>query len=636
MHRNTRLRRITFFTLAVFLIVFVFPVLGNQIHEYAQKGDLKAVQILIEQNPELVNAKDEDGRTPLHWACRGVHLDVVKFLVENGADVNAEDNNQTTPLHSLAYRGHTEGIKVLLDKGADVNVQDYSKHTPLHYAAISDSYEAAALLLSKGASLEVKNDYGRTPLLLCARERGGPKTTKVLLEAGANVNAKDKYDDTPLGLAAWRGKKEVIDHLLDAGAEVPAEGDQAEFLFSEAAEHGLTRLFQTVVKVGGDPTFKLSSGGTLVHAAAAGGAVDILESLSSKGVDINLKDQYGWTPLHYAARDGRTKAVEWLLNEGANINTRSIMGQSALNVAEEMKQDNVLEMLIAKGADTKPIQFPVLKGDCLGQKPPGDQPERFATGIVSSIWGLHSTVTFSPDGNTVLWTPQITRPGQIYSSGVILMMERKNGRWTAPRPAPFSGMYDDDVPFFTQEGHRLYFISDRPDAENPESRSERIWFVEREDSSWGEAQLVDPVVNDYPHHWQISVDAAHSIYFSSNISEGHGGGDIYCSKYVHGKWQKPENLGPSINTDKGEGMPYIAPDGSYLIFQRDGDLYISFLKEDGTWMNAVNLGEPINSPAYEVCPIVTPDGKYLFFLSRRDGKSHVWWVDAGFIARLKK
>ncbi len=621
--------------MAGFLITFGSPTFADQIHELAQKGDLQGVKILIEKNPELANAKDKDRRTPLHWACRGVHLEVVKFLVEKGADVNAEDSNKVVPLHSLSVRNSVEAIELLLAKGANIDAKEYGGLTALHYAAIYDAADAAALLIKKGADIENRDDYERTPLLLCARERGGPNTTRILLKAGADVNARDKFQDTPLNLASWRGKKEVVDLLLDGGADVPSKGRDVRYLFSEAASHGLTRLFDAVAKAGGDPTFKLSNGGTLLHEAAAGGSAKILKILIGKGLDINLKDIYGWTPLHYAARDGRVEAVESLITEGAEIEARSIMGQSPLNVADEMKQDKVRALLIAKGAEDKPIQFPVLEGDYMGQKPPGETPELFAPGIVSSIWGLHSAAAFSPDGNIVMWAPMITIPGKIYSTGGILMSERKNNRWTAPHFAPFPGDGEGDVPFFSPDGKRVYFMSAKELPGVPQSGKERIWYVDRTEDGWSESKAVDPSVNDYPHHWQISVDADHTIYFSSSIPDGYGEADIYCAKLVDGKWQKPQNLGPPISTDKGEGMPFIAADGSYLLFSRTYDLYISYRKEDGGWTEPVNLGVPINSSAIEICPIVSPDGKYLFFCSQRSGESHIWWVSAGFIKKLK-
>lgn len=619
-----------------FLIAFGGQGFAEEIHELAQKGNLEGVKALIEQNPKLVNARDKDGRTPLHWACLGVHLEIVKFLVDKGADVNVEDSNKMVPLHLLAVRNSTEAIELLLARGAHVDAKNYRDQTALHYAAINNAKDAVALLTKKGADIESRDNYQRTPLILCARERGGPETIRILLDAGADVNARDKFQSSSLELAAWRGKEEVVDILMDAGAAIPSGGREAQFILSIAASQGLSRLFDAIAKAGGDPTFKLSSGGTLLHSAASGDSIQILEILITKGLDINLKDNYGWTPLHYAARDGRFENVKRLITEGAEINERSIMGQSPLNVADEMKHDKVRTFLIDKGADNKPIQFPVLEGDYMGQKPPGDTPELFAPGIVSSIWGLHSTAAFSPDGNIVMWAPMIEIPGRLYSIGGILMSERKKGRWTIPHFTLFTGDEEGDVPFFSPDGKRVYFMSATPLPGDPQSRKERIWYVNRTAEGWSDPKPVDASVNDYPHHWQISVDADHTIYFSSSVPEGYGEGDIYCSKFVDGKWQKPQNLGPPINTDKGEGMPFIAPDGSYLLFSRTYNLYISYRKEDGGWTEPVNLGTPINSPGIDICPMVTPDGKYLFFLSQRGGESHIWWVDAGFIKKLKK
>jgi Tol biopolymer transport system component len=68
-------------------------------------------------------------------------------------------------------------------------------------------------------------------------------------------------------------------------------------------------------------------------------------------------------------------------------------------------------------------------------------------------------------------------------------------------------------------------------------------------------------------------------------------------------------------------MPYISPDGSYLLFSRDYDLFISFCARDGAWKEARKLDAPINSPSIEICPIISPDGKYLFFISQRGAKA---------------
>jgi Tol biopolymer transport system component len=110
------------------------------------------------------------------------------------------------------------------------------------------------------------------------------------------------------------------------------------------------------------------------------------------------------------------------------------------------------------------------------------------------------------------------------------------------------------------------------------------------------------------------------------------------SRLEGGVYQAPEHLGAPINSDADEAMPFISPDGSYLLFTRFGhpdnhgfaDLWISFQDEAGGWKEPLNLGERINSVA-GICPIVSPDGAYLFFNAAGDN----YWVDAGVIEELR-
>ena len=89
-------------------LISTIPVLAQGIHKATKEGNLKQLKILLKNDPELITAKDETGRTPLQWACRGVHIKIVEYLIENGADVNARDIYNITPLHSLSYRGQTD------------------------------------------------------------------------------------------------------------------------------------------------------------------------------------------------------------------------------------------------------------------------------------------------------------------------------------------------------------------------------------------------------------------------------------------------------------------------------------------------------------------------------------------------
>jgi len=589
---------------SLFIFLGAFSIVHAQsIFDAIHKGDAEAVKVLVEKSPQIVDSRDSDGMTPLHHAARGGNAALVNYLIENGANKESQDN--------------------------------YGK-TPLHLAATYDRKDAVEALVNHGAELETRDAYKRTALVLCARERGGAATAKVLLDAGADVNARDKFDDTALNLAAWRGKGEFVDLLLEKGSVLPAPGEQWGQLVSISASKGLPNLFVRLTKDGpnlaGIDAFKNS----LLHEAARGGAAEIVDALLTMGFNHSAPDSYGWTPLHYAALDGRLDAAQKLIEKGAPLDSRTIAGQSAWNVAKERGLEGVAALLSAKGADTAAARFPLLEGDYLGQKPPTDRSEIFALGIIASVWGLHSTAVFSPDGNEVYWAPMMEFPGEVYSRGGLLMMKRVNGRWTAPTWTSFSGPYgQDDVPFFSEDGQRMYFLSRRPLPGESQNGSEKIWYVDRTADGWSEPHPLDPNVNAVDKHWEFSLDRKGNVYFAGQGADSRGLGDIYVSRKIDGKYEKPVNAGELINSDGPETTPFIAPDGSYLLFSRQYDLWVSFRGEGGAWDEPVKLGPEVNSPSIELCPIVTADGKYLFFVSQRGGESHPYWVRAEVIEKLR-
>ncbi len=574
----------------------------QEIFDAIRKGDVAAVKALVEKTPQLLDARDGDGMTPLHHAALGGNADLIKYLV---------------------------------GKGAKLELQDARLKTPLHLAAMNDRKDAVAALLKGGAALETRDDYLRTALVLCARERGQAASGRVLIEAGADVNAVDKFGSSAVDLAAWRGKSEFVDLLLEKGARVPTSGEKWQEGLSLAASQGLTKLFRRLTEEGQDLKALAASDTSLLAAAAAGGSAEIVGALLDEGFDPARPDRFGWTPLHYAARDGRTEAVRILVEKGAPLDARTIMGQTAYNVAGERAMEAVAGLLAAKGADKSAIRFPALEGDYLGQKPPAAGAELFAPGIVSSIWGLHSTTVFSPDGNEVYWAPMMTFPGELYSRGGLLMMKRVNGSWTAPAWAPFSGPdVNDDVPFFSPDGKRIYFISSRPLPGGAATR-EGVWFADRTAAGWSEPQPLDAALNEHPMHWEFSLDKKGNVYFGGQAADSRGLDDIYLARFSGGKYETPVNLGDPVNSAAGENTPFIAPDGSYLLFSRQYDLWVSFRTPGNAWSAPVKLGPEVNSRSIELCPIVTADGKYLFFLSQRDGESHAYWVRADVIEKVR-
>jgi hypothetical protein len=190
-----------------------------------------------------------------------------------------------------------------------------------------------------------------------------------------------------------------------------------------------------------------------------------------------------------------------------------------------------------------------------------------------------------------------------------MTMKIRDGRWTQPAYAPFSGPSEinfyDDVPFVAPDNKRLYFTSLRPVVPGA-ARKENVWFVERTADRWSEPRPVGEAVNSLRLHWQVSVSRSGTLYF------GAGGGDILCSRLVDGRYTSPVALGPEVNTKDNESQPFVAPDDSYILFWRAAGqvptAYVSFRASDGAWRPAIKLDLPWAPGGL----IVSPDGKYLF------------------------
>jgi hypothetical protein len=107
--------------------------LDEELFIAVMSGDAPKVKELLSKGAN-VNARDENGQTPLHWAAIHGRVDVARLLLEHGADVNARDENGQTPLRWAAIHGHVDVARLLLDHGADPSIRDRDGRTPLDIA----------------------------------------------------------------------------------------------------------------------------------------------------------------------------------------------------------------------------------------------------------------------------------------------------------------------------------------------------------------------------------------------------------------------------------------------------------------------------------------------------------------------
>ncbi len=273
----------------------------------------------------------------------------------------------------------------------------------------------------------------------------------------------------------------------------------------------------------------------------------------------------------------------------------------------------------------------------LNQKPPGLHPQIFAPGLISTTEAYEFGSAFNREANTFYYGVRLTKDWKAEMHYTKL----KNGKWTKTQRLELDTTYSYNDPYFSREGDKLYFISNRPLNGKGEAKDSDLWYIQGESDVWSDPINLGEVVNSSKDEYYISFSNSGTIYFVSNRhtkEDNPWDYDIYYSESSNGKFKPAVRMGESLNSESFECDPFIAADESYIIYcssrpggHGEGDLYISFKDENNQWSKAVNMGSVINTEYHEFCPVVTHDGKYFFFTSN----GNIYWVDAQIIATFE-
>ncbi len=345
----------------------------------AQNGHKEAVELLLKSGADFT-AKNADNKTAselaktqeikeilekatqtarLFIAIINNNLKAATKSIAKGANINGIDHNKNTPLTLAARNGQKEMVRLLLEKGANFTAKNGDNKTALEVASttetqkilgsttltlglitaiINHDLEAATMLIAQGADINATNPHKDTSLTYAA-QHGDKDIAELLLKSGANIDHMNYSGNTPLMIAASNGHKEVVELLLAKGADFTIKNATNETALELAKTQEIKEILEKAFLTLG------------LIIAIKNNDLNAATQFIAKGVYINLTNRDKETPLIHAAKYGRKGMTELLLNNGALINAADFLGNTPLMIAARNGDKEIVKLLLEKGAN---------------------------------------------------------------------------------------------------------------------------------------------------------------------------------------------------------------------------------------------------------------------------------------------
>lgn len=342
-----------------------------------------------------MNVADSHGWTPLHFACKNGDVELVKVLVDSGADVLRVTNSHETPL-AIAEAHHNDDIVSLIHNFEDqqhmhrhkeLDPETYIPHTSVeklfHYTQTEDLELMKTIIKSSGVDPNIEDAQGWTALTVAADE-GLVHSLRTLVELGADINKAERDGWTPLMFAASKGQYLITHTLLELGADPALHTVHGNYAHEIAFASGHDTVGKLLIERGLVRSIKLGEvehvllyikAGAVVHReeghpiyedakvedhhayelallnATLHGEYETVRGLISIGVDPHLKDETGWTGITHAAAHGHIDIVKLFIEAGLDINHPENDGWTPLMFATNSGDRDMVDLLLKHGAD---------------------------------------------------------------------------------------------------------------------------------------------------------------------------------------------------------------------------------------------------------------------------------------------
>jgi ankyrin repeat protein len=342
---------------------------NKELFDAVEVQDFEKLKNLFKNNDitdDILNSYDEVFYTLLHKAILKGNIDIVNFLISNGANISIKTMYlDETPLLLAVKSGNIEITKLLISKGADINVgtgvsieidgKEISspRKTPICYAVENGNYEMVKLLIDLGAELnlgavlnvpEVGKIFIENPLFQALKNKF-QRIADLLILNGANVDPL--VIPNPLNQAIENGFEETVELLISKGADI-SNFEGRMYTLHNAVKHCSYKIVKILISKGANVNAKDNKLETPIFEAVRNNNYEIVSLLISENSALTLPNIDGDNLLIIALKNSNNKIAELLLSNGLDVNVKDEFG---LTLLHRTKDKSIADWLIDKGAD---------------------------------------------------------------------------------------------------------------------------------------------------------------------------------------------------------------------------------------------------------------------------------------------
>ena len=318
-----------------------------------ENDDTRLIELLLTLGANINYKGNVSGSQPLHVACRIGHIEVVKFLIQNGSDINGEDDEKETPIFEAE---DVDVIELLLENGALLNATNSTGRNLLHVNCECSNEDLVEFFIGKGCLIDHVDANGQTPLFEACRN-GLMETVKLLIAKGCDINHADVNGFTPLTEACKKDNTDVVEILLENGANIEHPDYMGETpIFHALCGYDRDRTVNSLINKGCNINHINKNGETPIFQLCKFGIVNLMLILIDKGADLNHKTNSGKTVFDYVCmrtmsfypRYYNVAAIECLMENYVEVPDEFKKDQQITEIMEgvNMRKERVRGLLL--------------------------------------------------------------------------------------------------------------------------------------------------------------------------------------------------------------------------------------------------------------------------------------------------